>query len=202
MNLKSTYNKIANDYFEDHKNDDWWQNCTEKFSSLLKPGSLILDAGCGPGFHSRYLIEKGFKVVGIDFSEKMIEIAKREAPGGEFIVMDIKNLAGLNQKFDGILTQAVFLHFSKNELKNILKILTDKLKPQGYIVVAVKEIKVGQKEEEIKIENDYGYNYERFFSYYTLDEIRKYLNGAGINIYYENILFNGRDRWIEIIGQK
>lgn len=57
-------------------------------------------------------------------------------------------------------------------------------------------------EEEIRVEDDYGYQYERFFSYFTLDEIKKYLEEVGISIKYENITPSGNTWWIQVIGQK
>ena len=78
--LKSTYNHIAEDWHKDHKEDTWWVEGTDKFVSFLKYNSLVLDVGCGAGVKSNYLINKGLKIVGLDFSEKMIEIAKREVP--------------------------------------------------------------------------------------------------------------------------
>ena len=41
MDLKSTYNKIAENWDKDHKKDTWWISGTDKFISLLKPGSLV-----------------------------------------------------------------------------------------------------------------------------------------------------------------
>ena len=38
-------------------------------------GLSVLDAGCGTGYLSRKLADKGALVTGIDFSEKMIEIS-------------------------------------------------------------------------------------------------------------------------------
>jgi SAM-dependent methyltransferase len=37
----------------------------------------VLDAGCGPGVYSEWLIERGAKVIAIDASLKMVELAKR-----------------------------------------------------------------------------------------------------------------------------
>lgn len=37
----------------------------------------VLDAGCGTGYLARQLAAKGARVVGIDLSEKMIEVARR-----------------------------------------------------------------------------------------------------------------------------
>jgi 2-polyprenyl-3-methyl-5-hydroxy-6-metoxy-1,4-benzoquinol methylase len=37
----------------------------------------VLDAGCGPGFYSEWLIEHGAEVVAVDAGLKMIELAKK-----------------------------------------------------------------------------------------------------------------------------
>ena len=70
-----------------------------------------------------FLLEKGFKVTGIDFSEKMIEIAKKKVPQGKFIVMDVKELKEPKMEFDAILTKAFFYIFQKRRPKRLLKIL-------------------------------------------------------------------------------
>jgi 2-polyprenyl-3-methyl-5-hydroxy-6-metoxy-1,4-benzoquinol methylase len=41
-------------------------------------GKLILDAGCGEGYLCRLLCNQGAHVLGVDYSEKMIEVAKRK----------------------------------------------------------------------------------------------------------------------------
>jgi len=64
----------------DHKNDIWWLEGTGSFCSLLKKGDKVLDVGCGSGLKSKYLYSKGFDVTGIDLSDKLIDIARRESP--------------------------------------------------------------------------------------------------------------------------
>lgn len=202
MDLKATYNRIAEDWFKDHHEDTWWIEGTDKFVSLLKPGSLVLDVGCGTGVKSQYLLDKGLKVIGIDFSEKMIEIAKREVPGATFHVADIKDLSGLQETFDGVLAQATLLHIPKAEAGDVVKGLRDKLNNGGYLYIAVKEKRENGKEEEILKEDDYGYEYERFFSYFTLPEIKKYISDAGMEVCYENVSLSGHTNWIQVICRK
>jgi hypothetical protein len=43
MDLKATYNKIANDWFNDHDESVWWQEWTLRFLNLLKKGDRVLD---------------------------------------------------------------------------------------------------------------------------------------------------------------
>ena len=202
MDLRETYNKIAEDWHKDHKQDNWWVEGTNEFISFLKPNSLVLDAGCGAGTKSKYLIDKGLKIVGIDFSDKLIEIAKREAPTGNFFVMDINEADKLTEKFDGIFMQAVLLHIPKKDAEKTINKLLGVLKPGGYLYIAVKEKKIGGADEEIKTENDYGYPYKRFFSQFTLGEIKNLIKKTGLEISYENVTPFGHTRWIQVIGKK
>jgi len=41
-------------------------------------GKLVLDLACGEGYNTRIMARKGAKPTGIDFSEKMIKLAKQE----------------------------------------------------------------------------------------------------------------------------
>jgi hypothetical protein len=63
-------------------------------------------------------------------------------------------------------------------------------------------LRSGNPDEEIVKESDYGYEYERFFSYFTLGELKKYLMEVGIKVIYENVVSSGDTNWIQIIGKK
>lgn len=202
MDLKETYNRIAEDWHEDHKQDTWWTEGTDKFVALLKPGDLVLDVGCGAGTKSKYLTSRGLKIVGIDFSEKMIEIAKREAPEGEFQVMDMQEVGELASNYNGIFIQAALLHIRKSQAKEVLEKLLGKLEKDGFMYIAVKEKKLKVPAEEVLKEEDYGYPYERFFSYYTLEDIKGYLEELQMKIVYETVTPSGNTKWIQVIAQK
>jgi len=47
---------------------------------------LVVDLGCGSGLWARELLDAGYRVLGIDISEAMIEIARSRAPEAEFTV--------------------------------------------------------------------------------------------------------------------
>jgi len=49
-------------------------------------GGLVVDLGCGSGIWARELLSAGYRVLGIDISEDMVEIARRKAPEAEFRV--------------------------------------------------------------------------------------------------------------------
>ena len=76
------------------------------------------------------------------------------------------------------------------------------LKKKGYLYVAVKELSPDHAEEEELVENDYGYEYKRFFSYYSLDELKNYLIGSNMEIVYETVTQSGKTRWVQVITKK
>ena len=163
---------------------------------------MVLDVGCGAGVKSKHLIKKGLKVVGIDLSEEMIEIAKKEVPEAKFKVADIAEPLEFDEKFDGIFAQAVLLHIPKKDIKKVLANLLGQLGSGGYLYIAVKGIKEGQPEEQIVKENDYGYEYERFFSFYSKEEMENYLTNLNQKIVYSDIVSVGNTDWIQIISKK
>lgn len=162
--------------------------------------------GCGHGAKAKDLFDAGMRVLGIDFSTEMIKIARKIAPDCKFKILDIKNIDQLQGEFDGIFAQAVLFHFSKIELPKILKKIYFKLKKGGYFYIAVKQIGLDKIEEKIKIENDYGYNYARFFAYYTYKEIKECLYELKFKIIKDNsrVMKNkiGDKNWIVFIAQK
>jgi len=59
-------------------------------------GLMVLDAGCGTGYLSKKLRDQGARVTGIDFSERMIEIARTQNPDMDFRVDSCSELVTLH----------------------------------------------------------------------------------------------------------
>jgi len=204
MDLKETYNRIAEDWHKDHLHDDWWIQDNDTFIKNLPTDARVLDVGCGSGVKSKYLIDHGLKVTGIDISEKLLEIARREVPEAEFRVLSMTDLDLIPEMFDGVFAQASLLHIPKKDAEEIVKQMAKRLVPGGLLYIAVKELRAGNSEEEIVKENDYGYEYERFFSYFTMDELERYLTEAGLQVISKlrNPNKSGKTVWLQIIGRK
>ncbi len=204
MDLKSTYNKIADDWFKDHKEDTKWIPGADKFLSYLPKGGTILDVGCAAGAKTKYLIQKGFKVTGVDFSEKMIELARKNVPEGEFEVEDLYELDNFKRTFDGIFALGVLLHVPKKRMVEVIEKIGRKLKDGGYLYLGVKEARPEKAKEAMIKENDYGYEYERFFSFFTAEELKKYCEEAQLEVVWEGsfISTSGDTKWLQVIVKK
>lgn len=70
--------------------------------------------GCGGGQDSKFLTDENFQVLGIDVSKKMIELAKKLSPKGNFKTISLDELEN-SLKFDGIWCCRVFHHILLKE---------------------------------------------------------------------------------------
>ena len=81
---KKTYDFFAKNYADRDKKiiaeTIEVKKALNRFVKLLLKRARILDIGSGTGRDSRFLFEKGFRVIGIDFSKKMIEEARKINP--------------------------------------------------------------------------------------------------------------------------
>ena len=100
----------------------------------------ILDVGTGTGimipFYERYLVNGS--VVAVDYSEKMIEVARSKYPEKEhpkisYIVSDVYDLK-YDSDFDIVVCYSCFPHLVDQTLA--LKILSKALKKGGRLVIA------------------------------------------------------------------
>ena len=88
----------------------------EKLPQDLK-GTRILDAGCGTGVLSRMLDERGAEVVGVDISDKLIEVAKNRSRSHrniEYFAGDMKEQSFGN--FDFIIAMDSLIHYSTEDV--------------------------------------------------------------------------------------
>jgi len=200
--LRQTYNYIAPAWHKNRVNDTWWIPVTEKYISLLKPGAIVLDVGCGSGITAEYLMDRGVSVIGFDISEEMTALARKNVPNGKFFVLDMHETDSISEKFGGVLMRASLLHIQRDQAAAIVQKMATLLELGGFLYIAVKEVKENGLLEEFKMEEDFGMTFTRFFSYFTLLEIKEFMTVAGLDIVHESVTPSGRSRWIEVIGQK
>ena len=86
---------------------------TPIFMSLLPDlsGKHVLDIGCGMGQHAKQYADMGAKtVLGIDLSEKMLDVAKREysADNITYQKMAMEDIGQIDRKFDVVTSSLAF----------------------------------------------------------------------------------------------
>lgn len=134
--VKDCYNRTAKEYAKSflHELDGkpFDRNLLDRFSNMLSAGSLIYDFGCGSGQTTKYIHDKNkHKIIGLDFSENAIQLAKQNFNDMEFAVDDMLHSKMASESADGILAFYAVVHFTYVEIEQVLKEWSRLLKPNA-----------------------------------------------------------------------
>jgi len=132
--VRKGYNKVAERLQDVFDLEVERLNPLADFSSRIPQMGHILDAGCGNGLYSRYLSEE-FKVIGVDISEKQIELAKQNALKANFICEDMTKINYPDEYFDGILSFYAIIHVPRDEHYDLLSNFYRMLKFNGAVLL-------------------------------------------------------------------
>lgn len=103
----------------------------------LAPHSRVLDVGSGTGRPTaRALVGAGHRVLGVDVSPVMVELAARQVPEAVFECADILELPLEEGSFDAVCIYFSLLQMSRDEQSRLLRKARRLLVPGGQLVVA------------------------------------------------------------------
>jgi ubiquinone/menaquinone biosynthesis C-methylase UbiE len=137
--IKDLYNKFALEYHAKRNSfkESFYNTFIElpAISALVKEvvrNKKVLDLGCGTGIFTKKIHEWEGKVIGIDFSEAMINIAKDESPLIEFYILDAERTNFPDNEFD-IVTNSLMIHYF-DDLNNLFREINRILKQNGLFI--------------------------------------------------------------------
>jgi ubiquinone/menaquinone biosynthesis C-methylase UbiE len=128
----------------------------------LEPGMRVLDVGCGPGRHTNELARRGFDALGVDISERFVEIAREQGPG-RFERMDARQLP-FDAEFDAVISlcQGGFGLLMGTEDDEALRGMARALKPGGRLACSAFSAYFQVRFlEDSTFDADRGVNHER-----------------------------------------
>lgn len=137
--LKSSYSDRISPF-------DYVVNTTKKY---LKPESFILEGGCGLANQVYKLQKSGFKVLGLDYARKTIELVKQIKPELDIRLGDVRNLVFENNTFDGYWSFGVIEHFYSG-YNQIINEMYRVIKPGGYLFITFPHIGFLRKQKANK----------------------------------------------------
>lgn len=98
------------------------------------PGRRVLDLGCGTGRPiAQYLIDRRCHVTGVDGAPAMIDLFRRNVPGAEAIVADMRRLE-LGESFDAILAWDSFFHLSPDDQRAMIPVFAAHAAERGILM--------------------------------------------------------------------
>lgn len=136
----------------------------------LRPGMRVLDVGCGPGRHAHALARLGYQVVGVDISERFVELARAHAPPGATFQRGDARALRFDAEFDAAISlcQGAFgLTGGPNAPLDgdgaVLAGMTRALRPGGVMAVSAFSayFQLRFLEDHDRFDADAGVNHER-----------------------------------------
>lgn len=136
---------LANHLSQDH---DWAsrrqeviEQQVEWIASQFPPGAHILDLGCGPGFYTHRLAERGFHCTGVDFSPASVNWARQQAQNAglniDYVQQDIRAYWP-DKSFDFIMMTFGELNvFSAADARSLVSRCALWLEPGGRLLTEV-----------------------------------------------------------------
>ena len=127
----------------------------------LKPGELVLEIACGNGVFARRLAQLGARVIATDFSEKLLEQAKKRTSEYtdriEYLLIDATNeeqlLALGERRFDAVVCNMAIMDIAT--IEPLMSVLSRLLKVDGRFIFSVMhpcfnnpKVKLGMEEED------------------------------------------------------
>jgi len=201
MTRNASFKEIAEYYDLIYKNKDYEKevNFIENiFENIYRPRK-ILEIGCGTGSHTKILLERGYNVTGMDFSEDMLKIARKKC-SCRFIKGDIRHTL-INEKFDACVAMFnVIGYITRNsEIMGSLSNIYSHLKSSGIFIFDVWNglavLRILPERRVNEIEND-----KIKIIRYAIPNLRSFENICEIN--YKLVILNKENKTFNEINEK
>ncbi|MBI1785579.1 MAG: class I SAM-dependent methyltransferase [Nitrospirae bacterium] len=176
--MRNPYNLIAEKWYAERKKLFREKKYVDILLQQLMPGAKILDLGCGAGEPiARYLLRQGFRVVGVDRSEKMLELAKRLIPQADLIHADMLEV-DFDDRFAAIIAWDSIFHTERRHHQAIFGKLHKWLEPGGWLLLSVG----GSASEDGEGFTSEMFGQTFFYSGYAPEESIRLLEAEGFQI--------------------
>ncbi len=180
-----TWNKVAKAYQDKFMDLDLYNDSYDYFcKAVKKDDARILDAGCGPGNITRYLLSKkpAYKILGLDIAPNMIKLAEQNNPGAGFRVMDIREIGSMETTYDGIICGFSLPYLSPEESLQLISDAYELLNEAGVLYLSFVEGDPTQSGFQTASTGDRSY-----FHYHSLAGFTEHLQYCGFG---ELVTFN------------
>lgn len=114
------------------------ERTADELAEVVAPPGPVADLGCGPGAHALALARRGYEVVGVDGSPRMVEVARaraaRDGVGARFDVHDVgAPLPFADASLGGVVAMLVVQHLA--DPAAFVREVRRCLRPGGHLLI-------------------------------------------------------------------
>jgi SAM-dependent methyltransferase len=136
--IEAAYDALGDSFraWSDRIEGDPWARFVDELAARLPAGGRVLDLGCADGTKTARLADR-FEVVGVDVSERQLELARANVPGATFVHADFTDLELPSRTFDAVMALYSMVHTPRDEHAALLARFRGWLKPGGHLLVCM-----------------------------------------------------------------
>lgn len=136
----------------------------------------VLDLGCGAGVPIATTLAARHRVTGVDISQAMVDLARRNVPAGDFICADVASIDFNQSSFDAVVAICSIFHLPRAEQPALFERVHRWLKPGGYLLCTLSH------HSEPGYTEDGFFGVTMYWSNYSLEEYLETLAGVGFKV--------------------
>ncbi|MGW7681158.1 class I SAM-dependent methyltransferase [Kribbella sp. NPDC054772] len=133
--ISSSYDNVAVSYAELVVDAADWEGEAFDLLARLIPDGPVLDVGCGPGRTTGLLAARDLRVLGIDLSPGMIEVARRDHPDLDFRVGSMTALDLPDGSMSGVVSWWSVIHLPRDVVPQAFAEFHRVLAPGGVLLM-------------------------------------------------------------------
>jgi SAM-dependent methyltransferase len=183
--LHNSYDRIAAQWHKNFRGQAYVDRTLSYVDCVLEglpPQANVLDLGCGTGNPiARHIIDRGFHVVGVDQSTKLLEIARTVIPESELIHADMVDLEFTETFAAAIAWDSVF-HLPREAHPALYRKLARALDPGRRLLLSVGGSGAESLDSTAGGINSEMFGQSFFYDGYAPDIARQLIETAGFEI--------------------
>ena len=177
LNTIESYNRSAGQFFERIAKLPNYNHTYDVLIEKLNNNDCVLDLACGPAQISKYIMnKKHVNITGVDLSDKMLQIAQKELPSGNFYKDSIITFTN-HCKYHAVIIGFGIPYLDKTQTEECIKNAIENIIDNYYLYISFMDGK-GCRVEKTSFGGDNDFT----IYYYKKDEIEYLLEKYNMKI--------------------
>lgn len=157
MDAYTSFAQVYDLFMDNVPYEMWGEYLAQLFREYGIEDGLLLDLGCGTGKLTRIMAEKGYDMIGVDYSYEMLDMAKSESEESILYLLQDMREFELYGTVRGIYSACDCMNYilEEDELRSAFKLVNNYLDPGGVFVF---DVNTPYKYRELLAENTIAEN--------------------------------------------
>ena len=193
--VRESYNRIAAAYLSSRRRDSPDVALLDDLVTRLPPRARVLDAGCGAGVPIAQQLATRARVVGVDFAEVQLSLAKHHVPTGVWVCADLAALPFADASFDAVCSYYAVIHIPRKQHAGVLEGFARVLRTGGLALLCLGAADLPAWTEQY-------HDAPMYWSHYDAATSLSLVEGAGLSLVWHRWVAEGSGGHLFVLAQR